>query len=73
MKVTCAICDKEKETKKEDITVTVRWILRDLIKRNKIQYEKNIPRVVKICKKCWASLKDKPSGNDYYWLFNKEI
>jgi len=74
MNISCILCDRQMETRNEDVFVTVSWIFRDLIKRNNIQYNKSIPRVVKICKGCWENaLKDKREGADYYWLFNKAI
>ena len=74
MNVSCTLCDKQIDTRNEEVTVTVSWVFSDLIKRNNIKFEKSTPRVVKICKKCWEDvLKDKPEGTDYFWLFNKAI
>lgn len=74
MKVSCILCNKQMETKNENVTVTVNWVYKDLAKRNNLQYKENTPRIVKICKKCWENtLKDKPEGRDYYWTFVKDI
>jgi len=74
MIVSCIFCDRQIETKNEDVVVTVDWIYKELIGKNNLQTNKNISRIVKICTKCWEnSIKDKPKGNDYYWLFNKSI
>jgi hypothetical protein len=74
MNISCILCDRQIDTKNEDVIVTVNWVYSELIKRNNIQLSKNLPRVVKICKICWENIiKDKPQGNNYYWLFSKAI
>ncbi len=74
MKVSCILCNKEMETRDEDVIVTVSWILSDILRKNNLQCNRNIPRVVKLCTGCWESLKDKPSqDSSTYWLFNKTI
>ncbi len=74
MNVSCAICDRQVDTRKEDINVTVSWVFEDLLKKNNVKYDKKAPRVVKICNDCWNNkLKSKPEGKDFYWSFNKGI
>jgi len=74
MNVSCVLCERQIDTKNEEVAVTVSWVLNDLVKRNNVKFEKNAPRVVKICKKCWDNvLKNKPEGSDYYWFFNKGV
>ena len=74
MKVSCVLCDREMETRDEDVIVTVSWVFSDVIKRNNVQCSKNVPRVVKLCKECWESLKDKPpQESNSYWTFNKTL
>ena len=74
MNIQCSICDRQLNTKIDNVYITVNWVCNDMIKKNKVQLNKNLPRIVKICDTCWGStLKDKPEGTDYYWLFNKTI
>ena len=74
MNISCILCDKQMDTKNEDVIVTVSWVYSELIKRNNIQSNKSLPRVIKICKSCWENIiKDKPQGSNYYWLFSKVI
>ena len=74
MDIQCDICDRQVNTRNEDVYVTVSWVCNDLVKKNNVQSNKNFPQVVKICKQCWENtLKDKPQGTDYYWLFNRTI
>lgn len=74
MIVPCVLCERQIDTRNEEVIVNVSWIFNDILKKNNVQLNKNIPRLVKICKKCWTTtLKDKPQGNDYYWIFNKTI
>lgn len=74
MIVPCTLCDKQMDTKNEEAIVTVGWVYSDLLKRNNIKSNKSIPRVVKLCKKCWEeALKDKPQEDNYHWSFNKTI
>ena len=62
------------DTKKESVKVTVEWVLRELLKMNDIKDDKEFPRVVKICVKCWENtLVKKPDKEDLSWEFNKEI
>ena len=74
MNIQCTICDRQVETKNEDVFVTTNWVCSDLVKKNNVQLNKNLPRVVKICKKCWTNtLKDKGQGTNYFWMFDKTI
>ena len=74
MNISCTICDRQVDTRNEDVTVTVSWVFENLLKNNNIKLDKRAPRVVKICKKCWENtLKNKPEGKDYSWSFNKTI
>ncbi|MEM2094351.1 MAG: hypothetical protein QXI32_03535 [Candidatus Bathyarchaeia archaeon] len=74
MRVSCILCDREIETRDEDVYVTVSWILSDILKKNNLQISKNIPRVAKLCSKCWQSLDNKPPPeSNTYWMFNKTI
>jgi hypothetical protein len=72
--ISCALCDKQMDTKKEPVKVTVKWVLQELLKMNDIKEEKEFPRVVKICTNCWENtLVKKPDKEDLSWEFNKEI
>ena len=74
MNIQCTICGRQIESKNEDVCVTVNWVANDLVKKNNVKLNKNLPRVVKICKNCWNNtFKDKPQGSDYYWFFDKTI
>lgn len=73
MKVSCILCDGQTDTTNDEVIVTVNWVFSDIIKKNNLQFAKALPRVVKICKKCWNSLKVKPKGNDYFWIFNVSL
>lgn len=62
------------DTKKEKVRVTVEWVLKELIKLNEIQDDKEFPRVVKICNNCYENkLEKKPENEDLSWEFSKEI
>jgi len=72
--ISCALCNKQMDTKKEKVRVTVEWVLKELIKLNEINDDKEFPRVVKICNNCWINkLEKKPEKEDLYWEFSKEI
>lgn len=73
MKVLCALCDKEMESREEDVYVTVSWVMEDLLIRNNIPYDKTLQRVVKLCTECWNALEHKPQGENTYWMFHKDI
>ena len=61
------------ETTREDVFVTVGWGLKDIFEKNHIKCDKELSRVVKLCRACWESLKEKPQRDDYYWIFDKTI
>jgi hypothetical protein len=62
------------DTKKEKVRVTVEWVLKELVKLNEIQDDKEFPRVVKICNNCYVNkLEKKPENEDLCWEFSKEI
>lgn len=61
------------ETTREDIFVTVSWVLKDILEKNHIKSDKELPRIVKLCRACWESLKEKPQRDDYYWILDKTI
>jgi hypothetical protein len=74
MNVTCAVCGKATDSKKEDVLVTVGWVLEKITKDNSIDHKGQYPRVSMVCKSCWNSkLKKKPEGTDYFWSYNKDI
>lgn len=74
MIISCALCDKQMDTKKEKVRVTVEWVLKELMKLNEIIDDKEFARVVKICDNCYVNkLAKKPDKEDLYWEFNKEI
>jgi len=74
MKVNCILCEREVETKNEDVFMTVRWCFVEMLKLNDIKVDRDVGRVVEICSKCWTDkLKNKPSMQDYWWVYNKEI
>ena len=74
MRVPCALCDKVVETKKEDLYVTVRWCFDEMLKANNVETDKDLGRVISVCKKCWSNqLKNKPSIDDYYWIYDKTV
>jgi len=74
MNVTCAVCGKVTDSKKEEVKVTVGWVLEKIAKDNSIDPKSQYPRVSMICKSCWDKrLKSKPQGTDYFWIYNKEI
>ena len=73
MNVACVLCNGEIETIDDDVVVTVSWVFQEIIQKNNLQLDQPLPRVVKICKKCWDSIENKPDSNDYYWLFNKSL
>jgi len=74
MNVSCAICGKTADTKKEEVKVTVGWVLENIAKDNGVNHEGSFPRVSMICNACWSkTLKKKPQGTDYFWIYNKEI
>lgn len=74
MKLTCSLCERDVDTKKEDVFMTVKWCFEELLKLNKINIDKDLSRVVGSCSDCWANkLKKKLSSKNYYWIYNKEI
>ena len=74
MDIACSICDRQVDSNKEELFVTVNWIGNDLVKKNNVKLKKNLSRVVRVCKNCWNNtLKDKPEGTDYFWMFDKTI
>jgi hypothetical protein len=74
MEISCSICNRQVDTSKEDVYVTVNWIGNDLIKKNNVKLNKKLSRVARICNTCWENtLKDKPKGTDYYWSFDKDV
>jgi len=74
MQVPCTLCDKEINTKKDNIYMTVRWRFKEMLDINKISLAHELPRVVGICSKCWSSkLKKKLDIDDYYWQYSKEV
>jgi len=74
LKTKCFLCEKEVDTKKNNVYVAVRWYFKEALAMNNINLEKEIPRVTHICAKCWKNaLKKKPNAENWYWLFNKEI
>ena len=74
MNISCALCNKQMDTKKEKVRVTVEWVLKELIKLNDINDYKEFSRVVKICNDCWVNkLEKKPEKEGLYWEFSKEI
>jgi plasmid replication initiation protein len=74
LNISCALCNKQMDTKKEKVRVTVEWVLKELIKLNEINDNKEFPRVVKICNNCYVKkLVKKPEKEDLFWEFSKEI
>ncbi|MEM2093758.1 MAG: hypothetical protein QXI32_00490 [Candidatus Bathyarchaeia archaeon] len=74
MNLTCAVCGGTTDSKKENVVVTVGWILEKIVKDNGIDHEGHYPRVSMVCRSCWdKKLKIKPDGADYFWFYNKEI
>ena len=74
LNISCALCNKQMDTKKEKVRVTVEWVLKELIKLNDIDEDKDFPRVVKLCNNCWENkLEKKPAKENLCWEFNKEI
>ena len=74
MKVPCVLCDKEVETKKEDLYMTVKWCFDEMLKENNININKDLGRVISVCSNCWTNkLKTKLSIEDYFWIYDKEV
>ncbi len=74
MKVTCSLCDKEVDTTKEDVFMTVKWCFEELLKANAIEVNKDLGRVISVCGDCWThKLEKKLSTEDYYWIYDKEV
>ena len=74
MIISCALCNKQKDTKKEKIRVTVGKVLKELVKINEINDDAEFSRVVKICNDCWVNkLEKKPEKEGLYWEFSKKI
>jgi len=74
MNLSCALCDKQADTQKEKVVVTIEWVLKELLKLNDIEHNMEFPRVVKVCNDCWENrLKKKTEKEDYFWEFSKEI
>ena len=74
MLISCALCNKQMDTRKESVRVTVEWVLKELRELNNIKDDKEFPRVVKICTNCWENtLVKKTDKDDLSWEFNKEI
>ena len=74
MKITCTLCEKEVDTKNEEVFMTVKWCFEEMLKLNDIKIDKDIERVISVCSDCWTKkLKEKPSVKDYYWIYSKEI
>jgi hypothetical protein len=74
MKVACTLCDKEVETKENDLYMTVRWCFDEMVKLNDLKVDKDLGRVIGVCADCWSNkLKKKLSVDDYYWMYDKEV
>ena len=74
MKVTCNLCDKEVETKEEDLYMTVKWCFDEILKLNDVEVDKDLSRVISVCSDCWFNkLKNKISADNYYWMYDKEV
>jgi hypothetical protein len=55
MKVTCNLCDKEVETKEDDLYMTVKWCFDEILKLNDVEVDKDLSRVISICSNCWSN------------------
>jgi len=74
MKVTCVLCEKEADTKEEDVYVTVEWCFDEMLKLNSIEVDKDLTRIVLVCSDCWTKkLLKKLSTEGHYWIFDKEV
>ncbi len=72
--MTCAVCGEATDSSKDNVMVTVGWILERIAKDNSIDHKGQYPRVSMICKNCWDKrLKNKPEGTDYFWIYSKDI
>jgi hypothetical protein len=74
MKVTCVLCEKEADTKEEDVYVTVEWCFKEMLRLNGIEVDTDLGRVVLVCSDCWSKkLLKKLSTEDYYWIYDKDV
>lgn len=74
MKTMCFICEGEVDTRKSRVYAAVRWYFKEALEMNDIKIDREIPRVVHVCFKCWKrSLKKKPNAENWYWPFSKKI
>lgn len=74
MKVTCSLCEKEVDTTKEDVFMTVKWCFEELLKANEMEANRDLGRVISVCSDCWIKkLEKKLTIEDYYWVYNKEV
>lgn len=74
MKVTCSLCEKEVDTTKKDVFMTVKWCFEEMLKANEMEVDKDLGRVISVCSDCWTKkLKKKLSTEDYYWVYDKEV
>jgi hypothetical protein len=74
MKVACSLCEKEVDTTKEDVFMTVKWCFEELLKANEMEVNKDLGRVISVCSDCWTNkLEKKLSTEDYYWVYDKEV
>ncbi len=74
MKIPCNLCDKEVETQNEELYMTVKWCLDEMLKLNDLEVDKDLGRVVSVCSDCWSNkLKKKLSVDNYFWIYDKEV
>ena len=74
MKIPCNLCDEEVETQNEELYMTVKWCLDEMLKLNELEIDKDLGRVISICSDCWSNkLKKKLSGDNYFWIYDKQV
>ena len=73
MNIACTLCGKTLDTAKDDVNVTTEWIFKDLLATNSVEYNSGIPRVVKVCSKCWDDTLNSPEAKTISWKFNSSI
>ena len=73
MKIPCILCDTSMDTSKGDIYVTVSWVLQDLLEKNNVECDVDLPRVVKVCETCWEAFKEKPKQESCFWIYDKKV
>ena len=54
MEIACVLCNTRMETTKEDVYVTVRWMLKEILQLNQ-ETANEVPRICRLCATCWTA------------------